>query len=138
MFKRLARVLFVAAAHDPRLPEVLRLARDSEFSQWLDVRALAASAVPDATALEWADLLIVFDREFALVPDAQSLAQAGCKLRVWDLPAADADVLPEAVVDRLRGVVGGLRLLARMAPVGAAQGAGTRDPVRNPEIAQDR
>lgn len=123
MFKRLPRVLFVAGEEDCRLPEVLRLAQGPEFSHWMDVRALATSSVPDASPLQWADVLIVFESGSALIPEARSLAQAGCKLRIWELPVTDDDAWVGAVMDRLQGMVGGLRMLGRTAPVQLSRNA---------------
>lgn len=114
MFKRLLRVLFVAPRQDALLPIVLRLAQRDEFSCWMEVRGMATDEGPDAAALAWADLLILLDPDMP-APDATSLAQVQCQKKIWDLRIEDGDTAAPAILARLRGLVGGLQMLSRMA-----------------------
>ncbi len=102
MYKRLVRLLFVHRPADPegRRAAAVLVAEARAFGAWIEARRHPHP--PPAEALAWADLILTLGDCPALPcpPHAQH--------RHW--PETNAIALAR----RLAGVVGGLRLLARM------------------------
>jgi hypothetical protein len=112
MFKRPARLLVAARSDDGRARTVARLAAQPAWAPWLEVRPGASLQELEPRDLEWADLLIALDRHCA--PYIPERRPASCRLSRWNLPPADAPDLEAAVARALDGMVGGMRMLARL------------------------
>ncbi len=112
MFKRPARLLVAALTDDGRARGVARLAQQSAFADWLEVRPAASMRTLAKEDLAWADLLIAVDPQSATaVPEQRPPT---CRLSRWALPHADAPDLETAVTTTLNCMVGGMRMLARL------------------------
>ncbi len=103
MYKRPARLLFLHPTDDPCAAFLLR--RAEEHPGWIEGRALALPAKGDdlPQALAWADLVITL----GACPTPERLPPH-VQHRHWQ------DTTPASLQRRLSGVVGGLRLLARL------------------------
>ncbi|WP_298137596.1 hypothetical protein [Acidiferrobacter sp.] len=106
MYKRRARLVFAALA--PGLAERAARVALAHGAGWIEARPGPAGRIPADC-----DLLITLDAAAdALGPDLP----AGCRHIHWPLPAhpSDADIAA-----RIEGLVGGMRLLARLDGSGA-------------------
>jgi len=103
VYKRPARLLFLHHPDDRCADFLLRRVR--AHSKWIEGRTLALPAKGDdlPRALAWADLVVTLGG----CPPPQRLPPH-VQHRHWQ------DTSPEALQRRLQGVVGGLRLLARL------------------------
>jgi hypothetical protein len=104
-FKRRLRLVFVALDHPEWAQEAVDLA---EHSAWTWIRARAASPA-ETGILEWADLVLTLeDRAARALPALPARVQ----VRHLDL-AGNAEARAAQIAERLRGIVGGLKLLGR-------------------------
>ena len=99
MYKRRARILFWHPTDSAKARYAAALA-EALGADWLEARA-------DETDHAWPDLLIALDCHTA--PGISRAAHTQCKY--WPLPQ---DGWEDTVHARILGVLGGLRLLARM------------------------
>ena len=109
MYKRRARILFWHPT-DPAKARYAATLAESLGADWLEARA-------EETDHDWPDLLIALDCHAA--PLIFRAAHTQCKC--WPLVAQD--LWEDAVHQRILGIIGGLRLLARMDRSGAPAGA---------------
>ena len=101
MYKRRARLAF--ASSSPALAErVVRIAL-ARGADWVEACSCPAAAAPSAC-----DLLVTLDRA-AL--EACPHLPPGCRHAHWPLSASPTDA---DIVSRVDGLVGGMRLLARL------------------------
>jgi len=112
MYKRKARILFVDR-HAPAAALAARLANELG-ADWLEGRhATPASA---AGHMPWADLLVHFDPD---LPARLATPPKTLRLKHWPLaadPAQPDTALAAELRERIRGMVGGMRMLARLSP----------------------
>jgi len=109
MYKRPARVLFIATPGDWRTDLAVRLTGEIGAG-WMEGRGAALDQL-DPDHLAWADLVIPLDEESrlhcpALPPTA--------RLKAWDLPALSPDDTEAEIHRRLGAMLGGLRMLSRV------------------------
>lgn len=114
MYKRRARLAFASAL--PGLAERVARSATMRGADWVEASSCPSGAVPPSC-----DLLVTLD---ALALEARPELPSGCRHVHWPLPASPTDADIAARVD---GLVGGMRLLARLdnseAPSGRTPGA---------------
>ena len=101
MYKRRARLAFASAL--PGLAERVARIATMRGADWVE-----ASSCPPGAAPPSCDLLVTLD---ALALEARPELPSGCRHAHWPLPASPTDADIAARVD---GLVGGMRLLARL------------------------
>ena len=109
MYKRRARILFWHPT-DPAKARYAATLAESLGADWLEARS-------EETDHDWPDLLVALDCHAA--PPIFRAAHTQCKY--W--PSVAQDRWEDAVHKRILGIIGGLRLLARMDRSGAPAGA---------------
>lgn len=102
MYKRRARVLFVHPQDPEKAQQAARWAQELGDA-WLEARAADGCSPPP---WQWPDLVIQLEEPPRPMPLA-SHTQG----RTWRVPAAD---WPADVQERIRGVIGGFKLLSRL------------------------
>ena len=110
MYKRRARILFWHPT-DPAKARYAASLAEALGADWLEARA-------NETDDDWPDLLIALG--YDAVPDTPRAAHTQCKY--WPLAQ---NLWEDAVHKRILGIIGGLRLLARMDHSGAPGAAAT-------------
>lgn len=112
MYKRPARLLVAAVSDDGRARRIAELAGQPALATWLEVRPARSMRALTVDDLEWADLLVAVDAAAAL--ECPLERPVTCRLKRWRLPpVASSDFEAEAMA-ALRGMAGGMRMLARV------------------------
>ena len=101
MYKRRARLAFVSAS--PELAERVARIATLRGGEWVEASSCLPGAAPSSC-----DLLVTLD---ALALAARPDLPLGCRHAHWPLPASPPDA---DIVARVDGLVGGMRLLARL------------------------
>lgn len=117
MFKRKARLLFIDHQDSPRLALCQQLCAEIG-DQWLEYQGCVLRPNPEQTAnsqselLQWADLFVTFcpETRAAITKPPQARFKDWFDLCDMDDEAA----ITTAVSDKLRCMVGGMRMLARL------------------------
>lgn len=109
MYKRRARVLFIDAQDAGLARRAVQLAA-RHGGEWVEARA-STRAGADAAALAWADLVVELGPGLGEPPPVPVGTRAVC----WPVGAGDEGE-PESLEARVRGMIGGMRLLARGRP----------------------
>jgi hypothetical protein len=104
-FKRRLRLVFVALDHPDWAREAVRLA-EASVGERIEPRAASPA---ENGILEWADLVLALEDSAARALPA---LPARVQVRHLDL-AGNAGERAAQIAERLRGIVGGLNLLAR-------------------------
>lgn len=108
MFKRKARILFVAAQDDNRA-QMARALAEEHGGEYLEARADTAPGA--AQTLQWADLIVSFD---AAVQARLAPLAPHTRTKLWPLPEASDAQMPARLEEKVGGMIGGLRMLSRL------------------------
>ena len=109
MYKRRARVTFVSST--PDLAERAVRVATALGSSWIEARACPTGMAPDEC-----DLLVTLD---ATALAARAALPPGCRHAHWPLSPSSAD---GDIASHVEGLIGGMRLLARLDASGAPGG----------------